>query len=357
MASQAPSRQFPLVQALRAIAAFSVALTHILYDALGMAPGAGRVRDMYQAMPWGAGVDIFFVISGFVIVHSSRRLFTAPGAMRLFAVRRLARIVPLYWVMTSLFVAEAFLDPGAVNGAIGGAAFIIKSYFFIPCARPDGVVQPVLGLGWTLNYEMFFYTVFLPFLFLRLERAVATVTILLAAFVLAGQGGLLQGVILQTWSNPIVLEFCGGMLLALLPGRLTTHGALRLATAIGALILLHLQPAGWNRTLAYGIPAAALVFAAVTGKQAGKLPKVEIWLVRLGDASYALYLVHPFVMRAVALLWQHAHRPGGIYAYILICLAISQLAAIAIHHLFERPITAWLRLKLEPQADRPGKPA
>ena len=151
MASQAPSRQFPLVQALRAIAAFSVALTHILYDALGMAPGAGRARDLYQAMAWVAGVDIFFVISGFVIVHSSRRLFTAPGAMRLFAVRRLARIVPLYWVMTSLFVAEAFLDPGAVNGAIGGAAFIIKSYFFIPCARPDGVVQPVLGLGWTLD--------------------------------------------------------------------------------------------------------------------------------------------------------------------------------------------------------------
>ena len=340
------ARQFPLVQALRAIAAFSVALTHILYDALGMAPGAVPVQRAYGAMPWVAGVDIFFVISGFVIVHASRPLFGAKGAAGHFAMRRLARIVPPYWLMTTLFLGVMLLLPGSINGDAGGLGYIVKSYLFIPCARPDGLVQPVLGLGWTLNYEMFFYLAFVFFLFFRQVIAVILATILLTAFVLAGRAGLLHGVVLQTWSDPIVLEFCAGMLLALLPGKFTLHAAIRVAIVVGALILLYLQP-GWNRLAAYGIPAAALVFAAIIGKPAPGMPRVEIWLIRLGDASYALYLVHPFVMRAVALLWLHLHKPGGVYAYIAICLALAQIAALAIHKFFERPVTRWLRIRFE----------
>jgi peptidoglycan/LPS O-acetylase OafA/YrhL len=157
---------------------------------------------------------------------------------------------------------------------------------------------------------------------------------------------VLHGVILRTWSDPIVLEFCAGMLLALLPGKFTLHAGLRIAIVGAALILLYFQP-GWNRLFAYGIPAAALVFAAVIGKPASGRPNLEIWLVRLGDASYALYLVHPFVMRAVALLWLHLHRPGGIYAYIVISLALAQIAALAIHRYFEAPVTSWLRSNFE----------
>ena len=345
----APPRRFPLVQALRALAAFSVALSHILYDALSQAPHAGPVKALYKAMPWDAGVDIFFVISGFVIVHSSAGLFATQRGGRAFAVRRLARIVPLYWLMTSLFLAEMMTDPGAINGAIGGAAFILKSYFFIPCARPDGLVQPVLGPGWTLNYEMFFYMLFIPCIVFRRNRAVAAATALLAMFVLAGQFGLLHGVVLRTWSNPIILEFCAGMLLALLPGKFTLHAGFRAAVVIGALSLLHLQP-HWPRIFADGVPAASLVFAAITGKPAFSLPRLETWLVRLGDASYALYLAHPFVMRAGALLWQHLHRPGGVYAYIACCLVAAQIAALVIHKFFERPATRWLRSRLENRA-------
>lgn len=331
-----PPRRFPLLQALRAVAAFSVALTHILYQALGMVPASKPVRALYDFMPWGAGVDIFFVISGFVIVHSSRRLFGTAGAARNFAARRLARIVPLYWLMTSLLLVATIYFPNSVNAAIGGPVFVLKSYLFIPCARPDGSVQPVLSLGWTLNYEMFFYFVFIPFLYLREVQAVKLATIVLALFVLAGRNGLFAGVILQTWSNPIILEFCAGMLLALLLGTFFLNTALRMSIVILALTWLHLMP-DVNRVIAYGIPATLLVFAAIIGKPATGMPKLEVWLVRLGDASYALYLVHPFVMRAASLLWRHAHGPA-IYAYILVTLTVSQLAALAIHYYFERPV-------------------
>jgi peptidoglycan/LPS O-acetylase OafA/YrhL len=212
---------------------------------------------------------------------------------------------------------------------------------FIPCTRPDGTVQPVLGLGWTLNYEMFFYFIFIPFLYLREVQAAVLASIVLLLFVIAGRNGLGHGVILQTWSNPIILEFGAGMLLALLPGRFFLHAALRLSLVILALMWLHLQP-GVNRVIAYGIPATALVFAAIIGKPAAGIPKLEIWLVRLGDTSYALYLVHPFVMRAASLLWRHLPEPAA-YAYVFVTLGVSQLAAMAIHYYFEQPVTRRLR--------------
>ncbi len=341
------TRQFPLVQALRALAALAVALAHVTHDALALWPHSRPLAWLYGAMPWDAGVDIFFVISGFVIVHSSRSLYGTRKAARRFAVRRLARIVPLYWLMTSLFLAEWAFSPGSIHGDIGGLGYILKSYLFIPAARPDGLVQPALGLGWTLNYELFFYALFLPFLALRPAIAVLGATLLLAVLVASGQAGLVHGVVLQTWSAPIVLEFCAGMLLALLPGRVSLPAIIRLALAAGALILLHWQPAGWPRVLGNGIPAALLVAAAISGRGAEEPNRLERALILLGDASYALYLVHPFIMRAAALGWMHLHRAGGPAFYILLCLAAAQLAALALHRGFEKPCTAWLRAKLD----------
>jgi exopolysaccharide production protein ExoZ len=347
VAAQPAGRKFPLVQALRALAALAVAFLHTAYDGLTMTPGAHGLAWLYHAFSWDGGVDVFFVISGFVIAWSSRSLFGHAGAARQFLARRLARIVPLYWLMTTLFLASLVLLPGAINGDIGGLAYIAKSYLFIPAARPDGLVQPVFGLGWTLNFEMFFYLAFAPFLQLSRTTAVVSAVALLGGFVLLGQTGILPGTILHTWSQPIVLEFCAGMFLARLPERVTFPPAVRGLLVIAALALLVASPL-WPRVFGLGLPAVALVAAAVTGPREGRLPRLEIWLVRLGDASYALYLVHPFVMRAAALLWTHLHRPGGAAAYVVLCLIVSQVAALALHRMFERPVTAWLRRRLGP---------
>lgn len=339
-------RKFPLVQALRALAALAIAFLHTAYDGLTMTPGAHGLAWLYNVFAWGGGVDVFFVISGFVIAWSSHSFFGRAGGARQFLARRLARIVPLYWLMTTLFLTSLLLLPGAINGDIGGPAYIAKSYFFIPAARPDGLVQPVLGLGWTLDFEMFFYFVFAPFLrFSRTKAAISTAA-LLGGFVLLGQTSILPGTIMNTWSQPIVLEFCGGIFLALVPGRVTFPATARIVLVIAALALLVASPP-WPRVFGLGLPAMALVAAAVTGPQEGRLPRLEIWLVRVGDASYALYLVHPFVMRAAALLWTHLHRPGGAADYVILCLIASQAVALALHRIFERPVTTWLRRRLE----------
>ena len=339
VSDQSSPKQFPLVQGLRAIAALSVAFAHIAHDALIADPTAAGLASVVNAMPWTAGVDVFFVISGFVITHSSRALFQTPHAAQRFLARRIARIVPLYWTMTTVFLITLSLLPQAINGAIGDAGYILKSYLFIPGARPDGLVEPPLGLGWTLNYEMFFYLVFALFLRWRQAQAVASVCAVLAFAVLAQSLAGFDAVALATWCNPIILEFCAGMLLALLPGRIAFPVWARAAAVVAAVIAFHLQPESWPRVIAQGLPAAVLVAAAALGKPARK----PLGFVRLGDASYALYLVHPFVMRAANLIWQRLGHPGGPVVFVLLGLGAAQLAALLIYARFEKPTIKTLR--------------
>ena len=110
--------------------------------------------------PWLAGVDIFFVISGFIMVYASSRWFGSARAPRVFLAHRIARIVPLYWATMMVYLAVLLLTPWLLNSEYLAPHFVIASFLFIPAARPDGLVQPLYSLGWTLNYEMFFYALF-----------------------------------------------------------------------------------------------------------------------------------------------------------------------------------------------------
>src|SRR5262245_21275262 len=144
------------IQILRAAAALGVVLAHIFPSAV-----IGT-----------AGVDLFFVISGFIMVYASDRLFERRDAPRIFFLRRLARIVPLYWAVTAVLVAYPLLagvDLAAVSLSPG---VILGSFLFFPVPRPDGSLLPVHFLGWTLDYEMFFYVVFAGFIVLSRQRAV-----------------------------------------------------------------------------------------------------------------------------------------------------------------------------------------
>ena len=342
-------RRFPYVQALRAAAAMSVAFDHVAHDLLAATPVRGRagvalLAACWHAMPWQAGVDIFFVVSGFVIVHATTPLFGTPRGPARFLFRRVARIVPLYWLATTLFLGVLLLLPGAVHGAVGGAGYVARSYLFIPARRPDGLVEPVFGLGWTLDFEMLFYVVLTPFVRLRRWRAVAGATLVLAALVEAGQAGLLPGTALGTWASPIVLEFCAGQGIALLVGRVHLSRAWR-AVLVGAAIAgLALAPPGWPRPLAWGLPATGLVAAATLGRPT-RHGAFERMLERWGDASYALYLVHPFVMRPATMLWRHLARGGDAAALPLTAatLLAAQAAALLAHRRIERPLTQHIR--------------
>jgi peptidoglycan/LPS O-acetylase OafA/YrhL len=347
-ATDQPQKLLPWVQALRALAALSVAFVHIAHDDInnGGDP-AGIFKAITKFFPWDAGVDIFFVISGFVIVHASANLFATSTGPRLFLRRRLTRIVPLYWVMTTAFLAVLLLSHAQIHAAIGGPAYLAASYLFIPWPRPDGVIQPALGLGWTLNYEMFFYAVFAPFLLLTRNRAVISAGIALCVFSAFGPSLAAINPQLATWSNPIILEFVFGMEIALIASRgITLPFAARLLLVAAALLALHLHADGaGSRPLIYGLPAAALVAAAALAPPPQHLNRAETWLIRLGDASYALYLVHPFVMRFLSVLWHKFHGQHELTGTIYLAsgLVIAQSLALFINASFERRLSRRLR--------------
>ena len=328
-----------LVQGLRAAAALAVVLHHVLHEAYGSSGLAWLAGP-----PWDAGVDVFFVISGFVMVHASARMFGVPGAWAVFLRRRLARIAPLYWAATLAFLLAMLLLPGKVNTPAPDMAWLLASLAFLPWARPDGVVVPVYSLGWTLNYEMFFYAAFALALPLRRGRAVAAVAGALGGVVLAGWLWPPRSSALAFWADPIILQFVAGMGVALLAARqLRLPGAMRWVLAGLGLLLLLALPAEWARGLRFAPGATLLLMAAALGPTPALPGPVALWLGRLGDASYALYLLHPFALRGVAVLVAAWGLPAGLASALALVLAVA--LAPACHAWFEAPLTRALQRK------------
>lgn len=338
------------IQVLRALAAFMVAVHHVQPDAAIVAAQAGLGFTRSDLLPWMAGVDIFFVVSGFIMVHASQDLFGRPGAARSFLKRRLARIVPLYWAMTTLFLLVGLAAPALLNSGAPSLGQILASYLFWPAVSTQGVVQPVYSLGWTLNYEMLFYALFAAGLLLPARWTLSAVALMLALLVAAqGLGGPLP-LPFGFWGQPVVLEFAAGMGIAVLRRNgLRLHGALRVAVAaagVAVLLVAARMPDAdgiWSTVLWHGSAALLLVLAAACGRERGKpsAPPIRA-LAAVGDASYALYLVHPFVIRG---LREVALRvgPTAPALYIPLALGGAVLAAVLVYRWFERPATRLLR--------------
>ena len=334
------------VQALRAFAALSVAILHVLHDAIPLDP-SGRIGRWHNALPWASGVDLFFVVSGFVMVYASTDLFGHRRSPVTFMTRRLIRIVPVYWAATTLFLVVTLAAPSSVSEAGFSLADVIMSYAFLPASRPDGTIQPIYSLGWTLNYEMFFYVVFAACIVLPRRRAVAAVALLLGAAMAIHPLIPPQAAALVFWTDRMLLEFLLGMAVAVIATRdVSLRIPSRICLTLAALILLiaaHIAgvPSG---PLATGVPMSIVVAAAVLGRPI-RVPSV---LLLLGDASYALYLVHPFAMRPVGLVWHRLQLTGPTAAmtYAAAALLLAIIGAICVHLWFERPVGVWLRSRL-----------
>jgi exopolysaccharide production protein ExoZ len=348
MLALSPVRTLASIQILRAIAALAIVVHHGLHEADLLAQRSGGGFAWQAWLPLEAGVDLFFVISGFVMVFASRDLFGSAGSIIPFLRRRLARIVPIYFAVTALFIALAFSGLAPLNRVAPSATEIAATLAFIPYLRPDGLVQPVYGLGWTLNYEMFFYALFALALPLPRERAVPVVVFVLMLLVTLGQVVPSSLTAPYFWTRSIILEFGFGMLIghmALTGIRPTRPMAASLAAAaLGLLILGKLTPALLpDRALLYGLPAALLVMAALAFEGDGKDNALLRLLTRLGDATYALYLLHPFVLRGLAVTF------GGLLAglspllFLAAGVTLACITAMIVSTWFEKPVTRALQ--------------
>ena len=282
---------------MRSIAALSVVRFHL--GVYGFSNGA-------------AGVDIFFVISGFIMGATSLKL---PAAA--FVFKRLVRIVPLYWIATLLMCAGSMV-PGLFAKFQFDAITLLKSLFFIPYMDASRHIWPLLVPGWTLNYEMLFYLIFT--IGLLMSRPVLVCHIAIGFLVIAGLVFSPQSAMLRFWTDPILLEFLAGLLIA--TTRLRTLGAASGAVLLTAGTLFFVFSTFYAtgqmpRILMWGVPAVLVVSGAVALENAHKWPQFRP-LEMIGDASYSLYLLHGFVINAVHKLLKLPVIPD-----VIVCLILS----------------------------------
>lgn len=317
------------IQALRAIAALLVVFVHcdLLAAPLGV---PAPVREAFAC-----GVDIFFTISGFIMTHQAARRRSRPSA---FLRNRIARVVPIYWLLTIATFLVATIAPALMGGTVASGAALAKSLLFIPFARGDGLVRPILFVGWSLNYEMLFYLLFALGLTIRPPSlGPGAVAGAIVALVIAGTAVPAHAVALHVFTRPIMLEFVLGMLLGVAYPRLPASASWgRCAAAFVPLGLVALIAANASGVgLAAVAPlCAALVGAALIAERGGLRAGGPL-LVLLGDASYSLYLTHPFVTQAS----EHVARRLGLLSaatsvplLLLVYLHACALAILTYRH-------------------------
>ncbi|MGL4648934.1 MAG: acyltransferase family protein, partial [Caldilineaceae bacterium] len=263
--------------------------------------------------------------------------------------RRAARIVPIYWAVTAVYLLISLGGLGQVNRPKPDGWEILTSFLFIPWPAGTGpLVQPVYSLGWTLNYEMFFYLLFALVLPLRRNLAVPLLVGVLMALVLVGKFIPSTSVQLHFWTRSIILEFGMGMLI----GQMALSGvrpsrplaAVLTMLALALLAVTHAYP--WltpDRALMYGLPSTLLVIAALAFNDMPAHHPVMRALTRLGDASYAIYILHPFVLRGVAVSFGVLLAQISPWAYILVCLLLICAVSYLAWRWFERPVTKALQ--------------
>jgi exopolysaccharide production protein ExoZ len=327
------------LQALRAVAASAVVACHFNQVETMM---TGHNGEPFPLFFLSGGVDLFFVISGFIMAYSSERLFAAPNASLIFLTSRLSRIVPLYWITTvlAIYAMELPVDWQSMT----------TSLLFIPHTNLNASVTPLNGVGWTLNFEMFFYVLFASVVALPKIAAIASVVSILAMAVAAGALFAPAATVLRYWSDPIILEFAMGIGLA---GVYRTNAilpmSLRVAIVPIAVFFLwivdeHMPPSHY-RVLCWGIPSAFIVAATVLGERRNVEGRLAEAVNIAGDSSYALYLIHPLAGAIVLRSWPGMLSGKALIEVLIAAAGLTWMAAIAVHRYVEQPTTRFLQNK------------
>jgi peptidoglycan/LPS O-acetylase OafA/YrhL len=327
------------IQAIRGFAAFAVLLYHTeaLYTIYGL-----HAAYLHAFTGLSMGVDLFFVLSGFIMVYVHRGDMGVPRRYRPYLQARLVRIYPLLWIVSLLAIASYAAHVGGGRGDKLHPTQLICSLMLLPQSSP-----PLVNVSWTLVYEIFFYVLFGVVILSRafgLALLVAWQLAVLATYCL----GLDTAPTAMLYLRPIALEFGFGMVVG---GLITSKPRWLDAAAVSwgcfacGVLLLGLflaRPEIGPRFATFGPASALIVYGVAALERAGRL-KSPRWLVHLGDASYALYLINFSVLTLVASLFVRLHlqRFAPVLAPVLTLAGLA--AGEILHMLVEKPLGRVLR--------------
>ena len=345
------------LQMLRGLAAFLIMAKHALYEVDANTNLAFHYGD-YKF--YTVGIDIFFVLSGFIMVYTCWGR-EGPAAALEFMTRRIVRIVPLYWFYTFALLLVAFFIPQVLAKAEFVPIDFLKSLLFIPYMNTAGDIQPFLANGWSLNYEMYFYAIFAVCLALpaRISLYVMAVYFLLSVF--TNFWFMPESLTSIFYGKNIVLEFLAGAVIGVLFKRNIRLPRLffwvGLTFLAGAVVILPFTQFLADLGFTYNKPLVGVLAVALLilphGAEYIRMPRPS---VLMGDSSYTLYLAHPFALGAVTQIIVLAKLNDIISPWITfgLCAVVSVIGSYIAYLVIERPMTNYLRKQA---VLKPGKPA
>ncbi|ENG5921712.1 TPA: acyltransferase [Serratia marcescens] len=266
-----------------------------------------------------SGVDLFFIISGFIIFYSAKNKVGYPGAIS-FMKSRLLRIVPNYWFYTFVFATLLILFPDKFDRSTFEVTHFVYSLLFIP--MKDNI-PPLVSLGWTLNYEMYFYIVFFFSIVLLSKLRFIFVSVLILFVYLSSYSMELN----DFYKNDVVFEFLLGAILYLYYSK-GYHHSFKMPWYAFCVILILLicvmSVADTNlRFVNFGIPCFFIIFLSLhVNFNEGSI------LEKIGGSSYSIYLSHaismPFIIKVLMVLGLNFYLSVGLS--IVFCLFVGWVA-------------------------------
>ena len=336
-----PAIRLNNIQALRGLAAMLVVLAHLAL--IEVKHGGDKLLPGF--LRFGvSGVDLFFAISGFIMVYvtwSSQR--NARQSMK-FLFARITRIYPIYWLISAALFVVWLFKPSVMSYELTPMK-LIKSVLLWP-----DIGLPMLQVAWTLIHEMYFYLIFALILLLPkrfLMPALGLWALILISGNLSGLGN--SGPEMALIFNPLTAEFFLGAIAGWCFMKFEKNFAeacliLGAASFLGSYIYLAITldagiyPSNWARVFYFGLPAAFMIYGLSAIERLGVV--VPKWSSTFGDWSYSLYLTHILSLSLIGYIWQPFARSGYLDNIIALCiLLIATIIVAALSwYMFERPM-------------------
>jgi exopolysaccharide production protein ExoZ len=354
-------RRIVSVQGLRGLAVVVVILVHLHHTEAKYVGSPGWLGA------WNslgiAGVDIFLVVSGFVLTYLAIGHFGDSRHVKSYVYARVTRLYPMYILLTLLLVPVYLVAPTLFNSAEGHQVSLWRSLLLVPDVR-----LPLISVAWTLHHELYFYIVLgvmLMFPQRHLPLMILTWAAVTTALVVWGQSvpRAQQGAFERVFFNPINFEFILGMAAAWHFVHSRRCGALAVGVlavvwaVVGVGLWVHLTGQWWVsdfwRVWIYGVPATLLIWSIVA-IELGKGPVFMRALAWIGDGAYSIYLSHLMVLVVVGRVWQELGLQGSWQnpVFLVVSMGMALFVGYWLFLRVEAPILRWLRLRdpLRPKA-------
>ncbi|MEO6861265.1 MAG: acyltransferase [Microcoleus sp.] len=345
--SSTPRKKLNLLQVYRGIAALLVVMFHINQMSTERLNQV-TFFNLFQA-GW-SGVDYFFVLSGFIMVYVHRSAIGKKDQLKSFLVKRCVRIYPIYWIITLTVLCFFLVIPGFGNEKDLSLAHIIVSLFLMP--QND---KPILDVGWTLVYEIYFYVLFSIAIWLKPKQSIPLlsawlfVTMLHFSKILQfGDSAFLLNLVFGNMNLEFVLGCLAAYIVIKYNKNITNYRWILFGIAnLGYVILAMLVAWGnveFERINTFAVLAGLIVIAS-TSIDLKDSPRIPYFFIFLGDASYSIFLIHSPVISATTKILQKANLGkyfDGFFAPSLLALFAVVVGCI-FYSLIEKPLTVYLR--------------